>query len=571
MENKTADLAKRIAVARGDLRADVLLTNARVVNVFNGEIEQGNVAIFGDRIAGVGVYQHGKQIFDLNGAYVCPGFIDGHTHIESSMLHPAEYTRAVVPRGTTGVVTDLHEIANVGGVAGLKYIIAWARRLPLSFYFMVPSCVPATNLETAGASLGVEEIRKIMKWKGVMGLGEVMNFPGVISADVGVIRKVQAAGGKAVDGHAPGVAGLALNAYVAAGIYSDHESTTLGEAAEKLARGMYVMIREGSSEKNLASLLPLVNEKNYGQCFFVVDDRSCSDLEREGDIDAVLREAVKGGLEPVKAIQMATINPARYLGLRNTGAVAPGYYADLVVMDDLPAFKASLVFYRGRLVAKDGESVFSVPPFQEVGMTDTFHVRHLSARSLFLPAENIGRPVIEVVPGQIITRKIKPRVKLEGDRIVSDIEQDILKLAVVERHKATGNVGLGLVKGFGLKKGALASSVAHDSHNIVVVGANDADMLLAVQEVVKMRGGLAVTAEGRVLASLALPLAGLLSLEPLEVVVEQFEEVEKKARELGCALPAPFATLSFLALPVIPELRLTDKGLVDVTAFKIID
>ncbi len=565
------DPGRLIAVARGDLRADVLLTNARVVNVLNGEIENGNIAIFGDRIAGVGPYTRGKQIFDLNGGYVAPGFIDAHTHIESSMLHPAEYARAVVARGTTGVVTDLHEIANVSGAAGIQFVMEWARRLPLSFYLMVPSCVPATHLETSGASLNVEEIRKIIRWKSVVGLGEMMNYPGVVSGDGQVLKKIEAAGDRPVDGHAPRLTGTALNAYIAAGIYSDHESTTLAEAAEKLAKGMYVMIREGSSEKNLAALLPLVTDKTCARCLFVVDDRSCSDLLRDGDVDAILREAIKAGLPPVRAIQMATINPARYLGLRTTGAIAPGYFADLVVLNDLEKIRAGMVFYRGKLVVQDGQPLFSPPPPDREALTDTFHVKAVSLRSLQFLAERKERPVIEVVPGQIVTKKTRPRVKLQGEEVVSDTEADILKLAVVERHHATGNVGHGLVKGFGLKRGALASSVAHDSHNIVVVGASDADILLAVQTVVKMKGGLAVTAGGKVLASLPLPVAGLLSLEPLEVVVKQFEEIETKARELGCVLAAPFSTLSFLALPVIPELRVTDKGLVDVIAFKIID
>ncbi len=566
------DLARLIAVARGDLRADILLANARIVNVFNGEIEEGNVAIFGDRIAGVGAaYKKGKQIFDVDGAYVCPGFIDGHTHIESSMLHPVEYARAVVPRGTTGVVTDLHEIANVSGIAGMKYVMDWARRLPLSFHIMAPSCVPATDLETSGASLGVEDVRRIMKWKGVTGLGEMMNFPGIISAGAEPLEKVQASVAGPVDGHAPGVTGADLNAYVAAGISSDHESTSLAEAAEKLGRGMYVMIREGSSEKNLDALLPLVTDKTYPRCLFVVDDRSCGDLKRDGDIDAVLRQAIASGLDPVRAVQMSTINPARHLGLRNTGGIAPGYFADIAVINDLRQMKPGLVIYHGQLVARDGEMVAPLPVPGGEGVANTFNVRPLTHRSLDIPAEKSENPVIQVVPGQIVTSKVRARVRVEGNLVQADVERDILKLAVVERHKGTGNVGLGMVRGFGLKKGALASSIAHDSHNIVVVGAGDGDMLLAIGEVVRLRGGLVVAAGGEILASLPLPVAGLLSLEPLDKVVEQFEKVEERARELGCVLPSPFATLSFLTLPVIPELRVTDKGLVDVTEFRIID
>ncbi len=566
-----ADLARLVAVGRGDLRADLLLVNARIVNVLNGEIEAGNIAVFGDRVAGVGpLYKKGKQIFDLGGAYVCPGFIDGHTHLESSMLHPAEYARAVVSRGTTGVVTDLHEIANVSGLDGIKYIMDWTRRLPLSFYFMVPSCVPATDLETSGAVLGVEEVKRAMKWKGAYGLGEMMNFPGIISGQEDALKKVQAAIDGRVDGHAPGLTGIALNAYIAAGIYSDHECTKPSEAAEKLARGMYLMIREGSSEKNLAALLPLVTDRTYPRCLFVVDDRSCSDLLRDGDVNAILRQAIARGMDPVRAIQLATINPARYLGLRSTGAIAPGYYADFAVLDDLEPMKPGLVFYRGKLVAREGQAVFATADLAAEAVADSFHVKPLTPRALNIPAEKRDRPVIEVVPGQIITRKIKARLKIEDGLVQPDTEQDTLKLAVVERHKATGNIGLGMVKGFGLKRGALASSVAHDSHNIVTVGACDTDMLLAIDEVVRLRGGLVVAGGGKVLASLPLPVAGLLSLEPLEAVAARLDKVEAAARELGCILPSPFSTLSFLALPVIPELRVTDKGLVDVTAFKIL-
>lgn len=565
------DREKLIAIAQGNLRADVLLANGRVVNVLNGEIEQANIAICGDKVAGVGAYKQGKQIFDLNGEFVIPGLIDGHTHLESSMLHIAQYARAVVPHGTTGVVTDLHEIANVSGLDGIKYMLDWSRRLPLSFYFMAPSCVPSTNLETAGAILGVKELKSALRLKGVIGLGEMMNYPGVLSADSEVLSKIRAASGKPVDGHAPGLGGVALNAYIANGIFSDHESTTLPEATEKLARGMYVMIREGSSEKNLAALLPLVNDKNYGRCFFVVDDRSCSDLQREGDIDAILRKAIQSGLEPVRAIQMATINPATYFGLRAVGAAAPGYFADLLVVNDLSQLRIDLVFHRGKLVARDGQPLFTVPQLKKEPLTHTVNVKPLTVRSLALPAEKRTHPVIQVVPGQIITKKVKARVKVENNTVVADTESDILKLAVVERHKSTGNIGLAMVKGFGLKRGALASSIAHDSHNIVVVGTNDTDMLMAITEIVKMQGGLAVVAGGKILATLALPVAGLLSLEPLETVVKQFEEVEVKAKELGCTLQAPFAALSFLALPVIPELRLTDKGLVDVLEFKILE
>jgi adenine deaminase len=565
-----AKLACLIAVAKGELPADLILANARVVNVFTGEVETGNVALCGDRIAGVGDYRQAKQVIDLKGSYLAPGLINGHTHLESSMLDVGQYARVVVPQGTLGVVTDLHEIANVCGLAGIRYVLDYARRLPFELFLMAPSCVPATNLETSGAGLGPEALRQILRWKGVIGLGEVMNFPGVLSADSGLLSKINFAHGKIVDGHAPGVSGRNLNAYVAAGIFSDHESVALEEAKEKLRLGMYVMIREGSSEKNLDALLPLVTDKTYKRCLFVVDDRSCVDLLRDGDIVAVVRKAIRRGLDPVRAIQLATINPAERFKLDRLGAVAPGYLANLIVTKDLTSLKIDMVFYHGGLVARDGEPLFSLPEIASAELTHTVSVKPFGVEALRLPANGETEPVIGIVPGQIITKKKVERVKVKNGFIVPEPERDILKLVVVERHKATGNIGVGLVSGLGLEKGALASSIAHDSHNIVAAGTNDEDIYLAVKGIERMQGGLVAVTEGKVLSSLPLPIAGLLSLEPLETVVEKLEKLEQMAKNLGSALPSPFATLSFLALPVIPELRLTDLGLVDVNEFKLI-
>ncbi len=564
------ELARLIAVAKGDEPADLVLADARVVNTFNGEVEPGNVAICGGRVAGVGDYQRAKEVLDLGGRYLAPSLINGHTHLESSMLDIGQYARAVVPHGTSALVTDLHEIANACGLEGMRYVLDCARRLPLDLFLMAPSCVPATHLETSGASIGPEEIRRILRWRGCIGLGEVMNFPGVLTGDAGVLSKIESAGGKVIDGHAPGVAGKDLCAYIAAGIRSDHESVSLAEAEEKLRRGMFVMIREGSSEKNLDALLPLVTDKTYKRCLFVVDDRNCADLLRDGDIDAVVRKAIRGGLDPVRAIQMATINAAEYFKLGRLGAVAPGYWATLIVLDDLADFKINMVFYRGYLVASEGKMMF--PLYQPVGgrLTNTVNIKPFNIEALRIRASGGSQPVIEVVPGQIITRKRWENIGAVDGFIVPDTDRDILKLAVVERHRATGNIGLGLVTGFGLKRGALASSIAHDSHNIVVVGTNDIDIFTAVREVERRQGGLVVAAEGKVLARLDLPIAGLLSDEPLETVVASLERLEQVARDLGTTLPSPFATLSFLALPVIPELRLTDLGLVDVREFKLI-
>ena len=562
-------LARLISVAKGERPADLILANAKVVNTFTGEIEVGNVAICGDRIAGVGDYHQAKQVLDLAGKYIAPGLINGHTHLESSMLDVGQYARAVVPRGTSALVTDLHEIANVCGVEGIRYVLNYVRRLPLDLFLMAPSCVPATHLETTGASISAEDIRQILRWQGTVGLGEVMNFPGVIGGDTSVLSKINLARGKIVDGHAPGVSGKDLAAYVAAGILSDHESVSLAEARDKLRQGMFIMIREGSSEKNLDALLPLVTDKTYKRCFFVVDDRSCADLLRDGDIDAVVRKAIRRGLDPVRAIQMATINTAEYFRLDRLGAVAPGYLASLIVLDDLPNLQISMVFYHGRLVAREGNPLFPLPQTGDSGVSNTVNIKPFTIEALRLKASGETKPVIGVVPGQIITRKKSEKVKAVDGAIVPDTGRDILKLVVVERHKATGNIGLGLVTGFGLKKGALASSVAHDSHNIIAVGTNDEDIFTAIREIERLQGGLVAAAGGEI-ASLGLPIAGLLSDEPLETVAGKLEKLEQVAKDSGATLPSPFATLSFLALPVIPELRLTDLGLVDVNEFKLI-
>lgn len=562
--------ARLIKVAKGELPADLLLANARIINVFNGEVERGNVAICGERIAGTGDYRDARQVIDLDGKFIAPGFIDGHTHLESSMLDVGQYAQAVVPRGTLAIVTDLHEIANVCGLDGIRYVLNRARRLPLELFLMAPSCVPATHLETSGATIGTEEIKQLLRWKGCIGLGEVMNFPGVLFADETVLGKIALAHGKVVDGHAPGVAGKDLNGYIAAGIGSDHESVALKEAEEKLKRGMFIMIREGSSEKNLDALLPLVTAQTYKRCLFVVDDRSCADLLRDGDIDAVLRKAIGRGLDPVRAIQMATINTADYFRLHGLGAVAPGYIANLVVIDDLSGLNVASVFHRGRLIAREGNPLFSAPRYAGKGLIDTVRVKPFGAEALRLPVSGDSHPVIEIVPGQIVTRKSVEKVKSRDGFVVSDTERDILKLVVVERHKASGNIGRGLVRGFGLTRGALASSVAHDSHNIVAVGTSDEDIFGAVKEIERMHGGLAVVVEGKVVDSLALPVAGLLSPEPLAEVAAKVQKLETIAHDMGSKLTAPFATLSFLALPVIPEIRLTDLGLVDVNAFKLI-
>jgi len=561
-------LSDLIAVARGDKAADLVLKNAGIINVFTTGIEKGNVAIYDGRIAGIGDYTKAKEVIDLKGDYLSPGFINGHIHIESSMLHPAQYARAVVPHGVTSISTDLHEITNVSGFDGIRFVMDCARNLPLDIYFQAASCVPATHMETSGASIGAAEIKKLLKWKDNIGVGEMMNYPGVINAFKPVIDEIEAARGHVIAGHAPGLSGRQLNAYISAGIYSDHETTEMEEGREKLARGLNLMIREGTSEKNLATLLPLVTEKTWHRCMFVVDDRSCSDLLSDGDVDAVVRKAIRLGLDPIRAIQLVTVIPSNYFRLHDLGRIAPGARANLVTIKNLKKLDIDMVFFNGRLVAKAGKYLGPVAEKTPSRLLKTVNIKPFSLKNLELKITRSQFPAIEIIPGQIVTKK--RMVTLPKGIFKPDTAKDLLKAVVVERHKATGNIGIGIVKGFGLKSGAIASTIAHDSHNVVVVGASDKDIYAAVKAIEEMHGGLAVVRDGKAIATLPLPVAGLLSLDPAEKVSARYDKVEKVAATLGKLPPAPFAILSFLALPVIPELRLTDMGIVDVLQFKLI-
>jgi adenine deaminase len=561
-------LEEMIAAARGEVEVDILLAGGCIANLLSGEVHRTDVAIHRGRVAGFDCCSAQRTI-DLDGLILAPGFIDGHVHIESSMVTVPEYARAVVPRGTTTVIADPHEIANVWGEAGVRYVLESSRGVPLNVFVMLPSCVPATNLETAGATLNADALAGLMQEEGVLGLAEMMNYPGVICRDPEVMRKIRLAGGRRIDGHAPGLGGRDLSAYINAGISSDHECTTLAESVEKLRRGMYIMLREGSAAKNLSDLLPLVTPKNARQFLFVSDDRNPADILSEGHIDFMVRLAIEQGLDPIIALQISSLNAAQYFGLRDLGAIAPSFRADIAVLDGLDSLNVVKVIKDGKLVAEDGE--FTAPQKSAtfaVAEQNSMHIGEIDLQSFEIIAETGQARVIGLIPNQIVTKTLllSPRV-VEG-RVVSDIGRDILKMAVVERHKATGNVGLGLVQGFGLACGALATSVAHDSHNIAVVGVSDGEMLAAVLAVVRMGGGLAAVARGRILASLPLPVAGLLSEWRMQDVAAGIGDCIDAAHKQGCTLKDPFMTLSFLCLPVIPELKLTDMGLVDVNAFR---
>lgn len=562
-------LQEFLQVARGDLAADLLLKNARLVNVFTGEVVSADIAVWDGRIVGFGDYR-AKETIDLRGMFVAPGFIDGHVHIESSMVSPREYARLVVPNGTCTVICDPHEIANVLGVAGIRYILNASEHLPFNVYVMAPSSVPATNMETSGAIIGPEEIKQLLAHDRVLGLAEMMNYPGVVQGLPEVLEKLAIIGGLPVDGHAPGLSGKQLNAYIGAGIRSDHEATTVKEAIEKLRAGMHLMIRYGSTAKNLNDLLPVITAQNARRCMFVSDDLHTKDLLEQGHMNFILRRAVTFGLDPVTAIQMVTINPAEYFGLRDLGAVAPGYRADLVVLENLETFRPYYVLYKGKLVAESGKYLPNTTKSDEFPVMTAMNVA-LSSGAFRIPVRGEQARVIEVVPGQIVTGQNIMPVKAESGEIRPDTARDMLKIAVVERYRGTGQTGLGLVRGFGLKTGALASTVAHDSHNIVVVGANDEDMELAVNKLAETGGGQIVIDRGEVKAVLPLPIAGLMSDLPAPEVAYRVRELHEAAFKLGCKLQAPFMAMAFLALPVIPELKITDKGLVDVKKFAIVD
>lgn len=561
-------LERIIRVARGIEPADLVLTGGRHLNVFSGEILEGDLAVADGTIAGIGSYR-GRRRINLNGDILLPGFIDAHIHLESALLSVPEFARAVVPRGTTAVLTDPHEIVNVMGLAGLNYMISSSRGIPLDVFFMASSCVPATRFETTGGRVTASEIRKALRRPRVLGVAEMMDVPGVLAGEPEVLRKIRAGRGRRIDGHAPLVSGKDLSAYVAAGIRSDHECTRIEEAREKLRLGMTIMMREGTTERNVAALASLVTPETASRFVLVSDDKHVDDLLDHGHMDENLRRAVSAGIDPVAAVRMATINPALHMGLADRGAVAPGYAADLAVVSDLDTFRVRAVYKDGRLVAANGRPAWRkrrplLPARRAMRVAD------FSLDRLRVPIRPGRIRVIEIVPGQILTRSVVEEPSVAGALASADPGRDIAKIAVVERHKASGRVGLGFVRGFGLKAGAIASTVAHDSHNLIVVGTNDRDMAACVRHLIRAGGGLCAAHDGKIAAVLPLPIAGLMSDREAEVVAGRLTLVKAAATILGSRLSDPFMHLSFLALPVVPELRLTDLGLVDVGRVEIV-
>jgi adenine deaminase len=566
-----ADLEKIIKVARGKSKADLVLKNANLVNVYSGEIYETDVAVLDDRVVGLGKY-NGLKEWELSGKILSPGFMDSHVHLESSMVSVPEFAKVAVPLGTTTVISDPHEIANVMGLDGINYMLKSSKYNPLNVYFMLSSCVPSSPLETSGAKLRATDIFYFLNQEWILGLAEVMDYPSLLQGNTGILDKIKIVGDRIIDGHAPGLTGKDLCAYAALRISSDHECSDRKEAAEKLRLGMTIMIREGGLAKNMAELLPLVKPENIQQFVFCTDDRQPQDLIDEGHMNAVIKKAVHMGLDPVSAIRMCTINPARHYNLEHLGAIAPGKVADMVVIDNFEDFNIDMVFKNGKLVAKDGKLLpYAIGAIKAAEpIRGSINIQWLKPEYFQIPVQKGKCRVIKLVPNQLITKKELMKPRAVSGRVVSDTTRDILKIVVVERHHASSHIGLGLVRGFGLKRGAIASSVAHDAHNIVAVGTNDADILEAITKIRKMQGGLTAVVDEKLVGSLALPIAGLMSPKSVVEVKEELDRLIAITRDMGCEIDNPFMMLAFLSLPVIPELKITDRGLIDVEKQRVV-
>ena len=564
-----SNLRKMIEIAKGEHKAELVLKNARIIDVFTNSIIKGDVAIYGGKVMGIGEYE-GEAEIDLEGKYLSPSFIDGHVHIESSMVMPSEFAKAILPRGTTTIIADPHEIANVKGMEGIKYILDESENLPLDVYVMLPSCVPATPFENSGAILKARDLKRLIDEDRVLGLGEMMNYPGVISGDRDVLEKIIMANGKIIDGHGPMISGKELNSYVVSGIKTEHECTTLDEMMERLRLGMYIHIREGTAAKNLKTLIQGVNKDNLRRCIFCTDDKHPGDLLKDGSIDHNIRLAIKSGIDPIDSIKMASLNAAECYGLKGKGAIAPGYMADLVVIDNLEDFNILKVFKEGKLVGESLEPLFDGEPVDNTHMKNTINIGDIEEDDLTIHSDGERMNVIRLLPGSIVTEKVERNVILEGGKVV--LGDGMLKVAVIERHSKTGNIGLGLVEGFGLKDGAIASTIAHDSHNIIVIGDRDEDMVLAIRELKKVGGGITMASGGNILATLPLAIGGIMSEETIDKVDAKLNNMLELAyKKLNVDRQYdPFMSLSFLALPVIPSIKITDMGLFDVEQFKFI-
>lgn len=556
-----------INVARGLEKADLVIKNANIVNVLSEEIHKGDIAIADGIIAGIADNYSGEKEIDINGAYVTPSFIDGHVHLESSMMLPSEFAKIVVPAGTTTVIIDPHEISNVLGLHGISFMHEAVKDLPLNVYTMLPSCVPATPFETSGFDLNSYDLSLLIDKPWVLGIAEMMNFPGVLNQDKNVMAKLELARskGKRIDGHAPYLCGKDLCAYISSGVMSDHECTNPEEAKEKLRLGMYIMIREGSAAKDLDALIPLLKTSNTRKVIFVTDDRHPTDLKEH--INGMVRRTVEAGVNPIKAVQIASLNTAEYFGLTNLGAIAPGYKADLLVLPDLKSFKPDIVMKDGKIIAENGKALFTPQSSDELFMRGSVNVKWITRDDFKIEAKLNRVKALEVIPHQLITKSVVSEVKVVDGNAVSNIDTDTLKICVIERHRATGNIGKGFVKGFNLKSGAIASTVAHDSHNMIVIGTNDSDMYEAAVALIKCQGGKVVVKDGEILAKLPLPIAGLMSDKDYDYVLDKCKELNQAAHSIGCTLEDPFMTMGFLSLPVIPELKVTDKGVFDTNKF----
>ena len=565
------EILKNIKKAKGDLESELVFKNANIINVFSGEITRGNLAVDNGVIIGVGDYK-GKEEIDLKGKYIAPGFVDSHVHIESSMSSPSEFAKIIVPRGVTTIIADPHEIANVKGLDGIKYIIEESRDIPLDVYIMLPSCVPATDFENSGVVLEAEDLKTLIEEDSVLGLGELMNYPGVIDGDGKILDKLALFKNHIIDGHGPLISDLDLNTYVIAGVKTEHECSTVEEVIDRLRRGMYILLREGSAARDLRNTIQAVNKDNLRRFMFCTDDKHPEDLIYEGSIDFNIKLAIESGIDPVDAIKMASLNSCECYGLKDRGAVAPGYRADLVIIDNLDDFNILNVYKDGKLVGENGKALFDSRENSPAHMIDTVNIKKVNIDDLDIKMNSNKANVISVIENSLVTEKNIREVELKNGHFKFS-DNGILKLVVVERHKKTGNIGLGLIENFNIKNGAIGSTIGHDSHNLIVLGDNDRDILMAINELETMGGGITLVSNGKVEESLKLEIGGIMTSKPAKNTIKTLKTMMDLAyNELGVNKDIdPFMTLSFMALPVIPKLKLTDKGLFDVEKFKFIE